>query len=148
MREIIYRGKRVDNGKWVHGGLYVARDGKAYIICGGTHIACSNWDNVPLWQNDWHEVDPATVGQFTGLCDRKGNKIYEGDIVGYANKSSGKVEGKYIVFWNNDSHFCGFCVREYGFDYSLASYVHADYFIHGNVHDNPELLRGGDKCEK
>lgn len=125
MREILFRGKRVDNGKWIEGSLST----EYYKECGCIMVSPTS--------DDCFKVDPETVGQYTGLCDRNRKKIFEGDIVNY-NGSIHKV-----VFENRcyNARF-GIVVEEketWSFGMSVPPYLME---VIGNIHDNPELTGG------
>lgn len=123
MREIKFRGQRLDNGEWIYGSL-VTLGGSAYI-CSFTGASIKKTEFFNLFT----EVDPATVGQYTGLKDKNGKVIYEGDIVHW-NEYVGKV-----IFKN------GLFARKFkNVSASLVSLLLVTEVI-GNIHDNPELLK-------
>ena len=137
MREILFRGKRIDNGKWTYGG-YCASEftGDPYVMDGLI----------------FRLVDPDTVGQYTGLTDKNGKKIFEGDIVHcYGKDSIRAYDWKAVVeFGNPNSKFSwGWQLKpitnvDVNPDILLwvKMYDYMDIYceIIGNIHDNPELL--------
>nr|DAU12512.1 MAG TPA: YopX protein [Caudoviricetes sp.] len=122
MREILFRGKRVDNGEWVFGDLE------------------HNGKNVPKWVNG-NEIVPETVGQFTGLTDKNGKKIFEGDIVkgdlglGYGDNENHIA---YIEYQEDGMSFCLVEILEE--DFGKCAEISDDLEVIGNIYDNPELL--------
>ena len=133
IREVIFRGKRTDNGEWVEGG-YIPLDvdsGYTYII-----EPCNYASSLPVLDLiKLHSilVIPKTIGQFTGLTDKNGVRIFEGDIVDYISSD---------VIGNPKT---GTIIVEDMTDYDTMIYLnHSDELqIIGNIHDNPELLKGG-----
>ena len=121
MREILFRGKRADNKEWVIGDSLVHSMYKKGDVCVGVVEGL-----------EIYSVIPETVGQYTGLTDKNGNKIFEGDIV--RDKTSG-VAGK-IVYCNESAMFIKKAVlrSSLGNPFSLE--------VIGNIHDNPQLLGG------
>lgn len=134
MREILFRGKRIDDGEWVYG--YLA----AYDLISTEYpedvsdAMGKYYDEIPYV--GFVEVDPKTVGQFTGLT-AKGKKIFEGDLC-LCNRNINSGVDKQVFHINFDT--------EYGqwVGNSRSSNITADEFnlceIVGNTHDNPELL--------
>ncbi len=122
-REILFRGKRVDTGEWVEGSL-IGND----VIVG----KIVEFEEDYFCTEFWYKVDPETVGQFTGMTDKKGKKLFEGDIY-----SMGEKNILYVVIFDK-SQFIG---KQVG-NRSLAGleYWKSDIEIVGSVHDNPELL--------
>jgi uncharacterized phage protein (TIGR01671 family) len=121
-REIIFRGKRIDNGEWVEGYLSYSEQCDRYYI-GVSELM--------------HPVNPETAGQYTGLKDKKGVKIFEGDLLRVCKNKNGllKVEfvNEYVGGWvlthkSTDQHL------------SLGARKTNDIEIIGNIHDNKELL--------
>ena len=125
MREILFRGKRVDNGEWVE-GFYTEYS----ELWTGAVIETDN-DDFP--------VDPSTVGQYTGLCDKNGKKIFEGDVV---------ICQEYECMGDIAYHCgeAGFIFRVYdeGYPSSYELECLCDFVdemdVVGNIHDNPELV--------
>ena len=125
MREILFRGKRIDSGEWVEGGCRAEKVGD-YITAVSImeHLGHGVWNVC--------RVDHATVGQYTGLTDKNGKKIFEGDILK-------GICGMHIVFF--DERFACFDWREIkGKPTENFSGFADEYEIVGNIHDNPELL--------
>lgn len=132
-REILFRGKRKDNGKWVEGYLLKYSpiyEETTYIL--PLHSVCVS--DI--------EVDPKTICQYTGLTDKNGRKIFEGDICDRKEKFP-----EIVMYHNGDwtldySYANG---KESGYNYcNLGFYVENKMGVEviGNIYDNPELLGG------
>lgn len=120
MREILFRGKAI-GGSWKTGSLL--RDEEQQEFCG-------EW--VEVWKIDGYEIDPATVGQFTGLLDKNGKKIFEGDIV------KDTAGGIYKVVY--DAEYMRFAFDD-GIKWGLEGFESLnDFEVIGNAFDNPKLL--------
>lgn len=132
MREILFRGKRLCNNKWMFGSLFCWNDGDCFIVCDGIH-------------HNHYKVDPETVGQFTGLTDKNGKKVFEGDIVHVLGNQQ-------VEDWKNVNYIgsvafldAGFCVidgtiEDHAFRRYQLPRLDFDLKVIGNIHDNPELL--------
>ena len=121
-REIKFRGKQVDNGEWVYGYYWRDNSTRKYKI------------TINLQDDNFccHEVIIDTVGQFTGLTDKKGNEIYEGDMVQH-NAWDYPFE---VIFHQEKARFV--CKMKTG----LTQYIdYENIQLVGNIHDNPELIK-------
>lgn len=130
MREILFRGKRVDNNEWVYGFLSKSRGNNHFLS-----LCIDHEENGVMLSSI---VEPETIGQYTGLTDRNGVKIFEWDIV--RHYSGGKIEddvGK--IFY--DTKNCKF-LRTSKTNPKIHYELHADlvYEVIGNIYDNPELV--------
>ena len=160
MRTIKFRGKRIDNGEWVYG--YYARlrnEFKEWHCIMTEKDASENYiKDCNGYNMLYTPVNHNTVGQFTGLYDKNGEEIYEGDILLWTRKNV-HIEGRPLrdfadrceIFYDDDKcafRFkykldCGSCcgLLDFSDDRADESYIE----IIGNIHDNPELLEGGDE---
>lgn len=134
-REIKFRGKRTDNGEWVYGDLLHVKD--------KTHILFSDKESRAKGCLKNYLVISDTVGQYTGLKDKNGKEICEGDIVA----ENGNIIGS-IVF----SSRYGVSIRKNSTKWSLLNFCLDSDFdcgtlsnieVIGNIHNNPELMKGG-----
>ena len=129
MREILFRGKRTDNGEWVYG---------YYVHIGP--VSCQRAYIIPEYASSLYvnEVDPSTVGQYTGLKDKNGKRIFEGDI---AKVLQGKDKDIAYVGFENGA-FMLYPKTGNIYERTLWEYWYNDWDVEviGNVHDNPDLL--------
>lgn len=139
MREVLFKGKAIDNGEWVYGSLlYSGSEDQYYIVeNGGEELS--------------YPVREETVGQYTGIKDKNGTKIFEGDILCMTinNEWTNNIDRKiynYVKF--NDGMFATFYkdyedgeLIEIEEDRVCKALIEVDKFeVVGNVFDNPELL--------
>ena len=145
MREILFRGK-MDNGEWVYGSFCMDALEQFNGLCGVDGFIRLYDKGKGKMQT--YEVDRETVGQYTGLMDKNGKRIFEGDIVAQnwydydepRDDSFGKV-----VFCEYDCSFSVMDVNKDGFmPLGRCGSYHWEVEVIGNIHDNPELLKGGD----
>jgi uncharacterized phage protein (TIGR01671 family) len=130
MREILFKGKRKDNSEWVYGYLYQYQ---AKLLISNEVVEHPSFsDPAGNWIYKEDEIVPETVGQFTGLLDKQGKKIFEGDII----KSGDDVM---VVSWNNK--FASFCLDKDGWAFSHwfgESCNPQNVEVIGNIHDTPK----------
>ena len=145
MREILFRGK-MDNGEWMYGSFCMDALEQFNGLCGVDGFIRLYDKGKGKMQT--YEVDRETVGQYTGLMDKNGKRIFEGDIVAQnwydydepRDDSFGKV-----VFCEYDCSFSVMDVNKDGFmPLGRCGSYHWEVEVIGNIHDNPELLKGGE----
>ena len=136
MREILFRGK-TQSGEWVE-GVAIFADDKSFILNNAKVEFVKGYNENHL-NFVLQEFLPETVGQYTGLTDKNGKKIFEGDIC--QTKGFPLIDEKpFVIEWNSDE--CSFYWRDAeGTDEFTIGCSQCTTVI-GNIHDNPELLKG------
>ena len=133
MREILFRGKRKNNGEWVEGYYIHIPEGEG-TYDEERHLIQQIHNNGIIGFSV--DVIPKTVGQYTGLSDKNGKKIFEGDIVKLALMDCAEIG---VIKFNDI--MCRFMFYDkfggYGIDNTC------DFEVIGNTHDNPDMLKGG-----
>ena len=149
MREIFFRGKRIDNGEWVYGGYaHIYSNPNTDIIVTGRLCFYEDRDELTM---EARNIDPSTLGQYTGLTDKNGKKIFEGDIVFfYCSDVTAVVKyGQYVDYDSPNKPANGFYVEYQEDSKTIQESVDSresdeEYGceVIGNIHDNPELMKG------
>ena len=143
MREILFRGKRVDSGEWVYGNLNY---GTIEIESIKDSYFISDF-NVTPWDKKFFPVISETVGQSTGLTDKNGRKIFEGDII-HLEYSQVFFGGVYFGEYTAEVSYKEGCFITDGINNGdeietpLSGFDNDEVEIIGNIHDNPELVGG------
>lgn len=132
MRTIKFRGKYIETGEWLHGNIQVpSKEDVEYFM----------WD----CDHNQKEVIPYTVGQFTGLTDKNGKEIYEGDII-FSQKCDCRAVLHKVEYNIDNAMFVAKPIQGWDFDFCQIRKDWIDKYgkeVIGNVFDNPELLKGG-----
>ena len=157
MQEILFRGKRLDNGEWVVGS-YTCNSELVYNPVTGHVTHHQNLKHYIIYEMQadhgpakyaMTQVDPDTVGHYSGVEDWHGDKIFQGDILGFVNNYHGQNNRwKCVVEFLNGSYICryvenGHLIEDYSrFDEWNVPYV--KWEVIGNIYDDPELLEEGE----
>lgn len=132
MREILFRGKRVDNGKEVIGFYFNVPEHHNPDLSGKSIIISIN-------NGLYFEVVPETVGQYTGLKDKNGTKIFEGDIVQWTDELNTYKSS--VEYCGDKYNYPAFDLVKHDYECNGLQFIREDCCIEviGNIYDNPEL---------
>ena len=149
MTELLFHGKRVDNGEWVEGYYYESKISGCFILF--PKIKVRKKDRVVIKDSfEVAEVIPETVGQYTGLTDKNGQKIFDGDIISAITLDTGSEQMAVVCFGNfidenNGDEYIGFYIEFDGIKTTITQLAMEEcknrIEVIGNIYDNPELLK-------
>ena len=140
-REIIFRGKSIGTGEWLYGHLF------NYGLTAPSNVPCISVCVPTSWEEAYslYAVHPDTIGQYTGLKDKDGNKIFEGDILEYIGKrkdNMNKVYRRKVVFHEGMFALLSKELPAYSaLNYHCMEDGRSAWSVIGNIHDNPELIK-------
>lgn len=140
-REIIFRGKSIGTGEWLYGHLF------NYGLTAPSNVPCICVCVPKSWKEAYnlYTVHPDTIGQYTGLKDKAGKKIFEGDILEYIGKrkdNMNKVYRRKVVFHEGMFALLSKELQAYSaLNYHCMEDGRSAWRVIGNIHDNPELIK-------
>lgn len=162
MREILFRGKRTDNGEWVFGYYTELPEGDigGTLMAGADELLCEDTADyiisietkqcqsfspaypIQVFDVDWCKVRHQTVGQYTGIKDKNGKKIFEGDIVQYQPEYWCEPLQSVVEYYADKWNYPAFDLKDHDYEANGLQCAHEEggCEVIGNIHDNPELL--------
>lgn len=140
-----FRGKRKDNGEWVEGYLLEQNTPEYHCYIVISFKAEQDNRHTDILECDIYEIIPETVGQYTGLTDKSGTKIFEGDYIVCRQAIQGNFIDEHIEMGYVEMKHGAFGLhRKQGYYRPFKDWLeNYEYEVIGNLHDNPELLKGG-----
>ena len=140
-REMLFRGKSIGTGKWLYGHLF------NYGLTAPSNVPCISVCVPTSWEEAYnlYTVNPETIGQYTGLKDKNGKNIFEGDILEYIGKrkdNMNKVYFRKVVFHEGMFALLSKELQAYSaLNYHCMKDGRSAWRVIGNIHDNPELIK-------
>ena len=141
MREILFRGKRLDNGEWVYGSFCMDAREQFNGLCGVDGFI-RLYDKAK-GKMQTYEVDRETVGQYTGLKDKNGKRIFEDDVCRFREWGNGEMCWVGKVHWEYQQFMISGGPNkecETMFELCMSRFIPENIEVIGNITDNPELL--------
>lgn len=152
-REILFKAKDVDTGKWVEGSLVYYKAGEKYFIITDNDFQWGMYGRYS-YDGDFTEIDETTICQYTGLTDKNGNKIWENDVLKIARTSDSIGEYYYppldypvnvVVKWDLCAWMWETIEKRKHYISFPDAWCHYEAEVIGNIFDNPELLKGSEE---